>query len=118
MSRLYSNPSSPDLHGRGYSEITKTPSDVNLYTIQLALLLQYVGWHNAYIVGFSMVYLHSHHILHSQITDFLIASQGGGIAAAFAYTFPHLVNGRVVFLASAGLIEVTRSLLHKDLWAD
>ncbi|KAJ3483507.1 hypothetical protein NLI96_g6260 [Meripilus lineatus] len=44
-----------DLHGRGYSEITKTPSDVNLYTIQLALLLQYVGWHNAYIVGFSMV---------------------------------------------------------------
>ena len=73
MSRLYSNPSSPDLHGRGYSEITKTPSDVNLYTIQLALLLQYVGWNSAYIVGFSMVCLQSGHALHSQVTGSIIA---------------------------------------------
>lgn len=74
-----------DLHGRGYSEIPEKESDVNLYIIQLALLLQYVGWSKAYIVGFSM---------------------GGGIAAAFSSTFPHLVNGKVVFVASAGLIKV------------
>lgn len=44
-----------DLHGRGYSEAPKVPSSPNLYTAQLASLLQYIGWEKANIVGFSIV---------------------------------------------------------------
>ncbi|THH28547.1 hypothetical protein EUX98_g5649 [Antrodiella citrinella] len=72
-----------DVYGRGYSE---APTDVlsnNDYITQLALLLQYVGWKSTYVVGMSM---------------------GGGIAAAFTSAFPHLVNGKIVLLASAGLV--------------
>lgn len=32
--------------------------------------------------------------------------QGGGIAAAFTAHFPHLVDEKVILIASAGLIEV------------
>lgn len=32
--------------------------------------------------------------------------QGGGVAAAFTAHFPHLVDEKVVLIASAGLIEV------------
>lgn len=74
-----------DLHGRGYSEAPGRVLESSDYAIQLALLLQYVGWNAAKIVGFSM---------------------GGGVAAAFASLFPHLVNGKVVFVSSAGLIEL------------
>ncbi|TFK79834.1 alpha/beta-hydrolase [Polyporus arcularius HHB13444] len=73
-----------DLYGRGYSDAPHTTYDVNLYTTQLALLLQYVGWSKADIVGVSM---------------------GGGIAAAFVAQFPHLVTDKVVLIASAGLME-------------
>ena len=52
-----------DLHGRGYSEISEKGSDINLYIIQLALLLQYVGWESAYVVGFSMVISNSTHAI-------------------------------------------------------
>ncbi|KAI0832810.1 alpha/beta-hydrolase [Trametes gibbosa] len=73
-----------DLYGRGYSDAPQTTYDTNLYTTQLALLLQYVGWSKANIVGVSM---------------------GGGIAAAFGAQFPHLVTDKVVLIASAGLME-------------
>ncbi|KAK7692379.1 hypothetical protein QCA50_004004 [Cerrena zonata] len=74
-----------DLHGRGYSEAPKRVLETSDYAVQLALLLQYVGWDSAKVVGFSM---------------------GGGITAAFTSLFPHLVDGKVVFIASAGLIEI------------
>ncbi|KAI0775860.1 alpha/beta-hydrolase [Trametes elegans] len=73
-----------DLYGRGYSDAPQTTYDSNLYTTQLALLLQYVGWCKADVVGVSM---------------------GGGIAAAFSAQFPHLVSDKVVLIASAGLME-------------
>ncbi|KAI0375962.1 alpha/beta-hydrolase [Pilatotrama ljubarskyi] len=73
-----------DLYGRGYSDAPQTTYDASLYTTQLALLLQYVGWNKANVVGVSM---------------------GGGIAAAFGAQFPHLVNDKVVLIASAGLME-------------
>ena len=44
-----------DVYGRGYSEAPKLPCDPNLCIIQLALLLQYVGWDATDVVGFSMV---------------------------------------------------------------
>jgi len=74
-----------DLYGRGYSDAPQTTYDVNLYTMQLALLMQYLKWDKAHIVGLSM---------------------GGGIAAAFVAQFPHLVDEGVGLIASAGLIEV------------
>jgi pimeloyl-ACP methyl ester carboxylesterase len=46
--------------------------------------MQHVKWDNAFIVGLSM---------------------GGGVAAAFSAHFPHLVNGKVALIASAGIIE-------------
>ncbi|KAI0032039.1 alpha/beta-hydrolase [Vararia minispora EC-137] len=73
-----------DLYGRGYSDAPNTVYDPSLYAVQLALLMQYVRWEKAYIVGVSM---------------------GGGIAAAFSTWFPHLVDGKVALIASAGLIE-------------
>jgi len=45
----------PDLYGRGYSDAPQTTYDTNLYTNQLALLMQYLKWEKANIVGVSMV---------------------------------------------------------------
>lgn len=45
----------PDLYGRGYSDAPQTTYDSSLYVTQLALLMQYVGWNKANIVGVSMV---------------------------------------------------------------
>ncbi|KAF8757085.1 Alpha beta-hydrolase [Rhizoctonia solani] len=76
-----------DLYGRGYSEAPDartTRYDVDLYITQLALLMQYVGWKKARIVGLSM---------------------GGGIAAAFAAKFPWLVDSNVGLIASVGVME-------------
>ncbi|KAI9057386.1 alpha/beta-hydrolase [Trametes sanguinea] len=73
-----------DLYGRGYSDAPQTTYDANLYTTQLALLLQYVGWNKVNVVGVSM---------------------GGGIVAAFSAQFPYLVNDKVALIASAGLME-------------
>ncbi|ELU42630.1 alpha/beta hydrolase family domain-containing protein [Rhizoctonia solani AG-1 IA] len=78
-----------DLYGRGYSEAPDartTRYDVDLYITQLALLMQYVGWKKARIVGLSMV-------------------RGGGIAAAFAAKFPWLVDSNVGLIASVGVME-------------
>lgn len=44
-----------DLYARGYSEAPDRPYDAHLYILQLALLMQYIGWDKADIVGFSMV---------------------------------------------------------------
>ncbi|KAI0961498.1 hypothetical protein AcV7_000585 [Taiwanofungus camphoratus] len=71
-----------DLYGKGYSEAPQTAHHVNLFITQLALLMQYVRWDSAHIVGFSM---------------------GGGIAAAFAAILPHLVTEKLVLMASAGV---------------
>lgn len=73
-----------DLYGRGYSDAPQVTYDTTLYTTQLALLMQHVKWDNAFIVGLSM---------------------GGGVATAFSAHFPHLVNGKVALIASAGIIE-------------
>ncbi|EJF66650.1 alpha/beta-hydrolase [Dichomitus squalens LYAD-421 SS1] len=77
-----------DLYGKGYSEAPHTTYDANLFVTQLALLLQYVRWDAAHIVGFSM---------------------GGGIAGALSASLPHLVAEKTVFISSAGLIERTPS---------
>ena len=44
-----------DLYGKGYSEAPHTTYDWTLFCTQLALLLQYVRWEAAHVVGFSMV---------------------------------------------------------------
>ncbi|KAF8334855.1 Alpha/Beta hydrolase protein [Amanita rubescens] len=73
-----------DLYGRGYSDAPQTKYDTNLYTTQLALLMQYLKWDKAIVAGVSM---------------------GGGIAAAFTSQYPYLVDDRVVLIASAGVME-------------
>ncbi|KLO08642.1 alpha/beta-hydrolase [Schizopora paradoxa] len=75
-----------DLYGRGYSDAPWLPYDASLYTTQLALLMQHVKWDQAHIAGLSM---------------------GGGVAAAFAANFPHLVSNKVGLIASAGLMEAS-----------
>ncbi|KAF9516790.1 hypothetical protein BS47DRAFT_605439 [Hydnum rufescens UP504] len=70
-----------DLYGRGYSDAPEVPHSARLYTTQLALLLQYLGWSNTRVVGLSM---------------------GGGIAASFVAQFPQLVDRDIVFIAPAG----------------
>ncbi|OCH96459.1 alpha/beta-hydrolase [Obba rivulosa] len=76
-----------DLYGKGYSEAPKTVYNANLFITQLALLLQYLRWDTTHLVGFSM---------------------GGGVAAAFAATFPHLLAGKVILTASAGMMGQLR----------
>ena len=54
---VFNNSSSGDvdLFGRGYSEAPETAYNADLYTTQLALLLQHVQFSSAHIVGLSMV---------------------------------------------------------------
>ncbi|PBK63462.1 alpha/beta-hydrolase [Armillaria solidipes] len=73
-----------DLYGRGYTDAPQTTYNTQLYTTQLALLMQHVNWDKAIVVGVSM---------------------GGGIAGAFTAHFPHLVDGKVILIASTGTIE-------------
>ncbi|KJA29628.1 hypothetical protein HYPSUDRAFT_195996 [Hypholoma sublateritium FD-334 SS-4] len=73
-----------DLYGRGYSDAPISSYNANLYTTQLAFLMQYLKWEKANIVGLSM---------------------GGAIAASFTSQFPHLVDQGVGLIASAGLME-------------
>lgn len=44
----------PDLYGRGFSDAPSTTYNPMLYTTQLALLLQYLGWRNTNVAGVSM----------------------------------------------------------------
>lgn len=45
----------PDLYGKGYSEAPQIKYTPALFVTQLALLMQYIRWDSAHIVGFSMV---------------------------------------------------------------
>ncbi|KIJ25926.1 hypothetical protein M422DRAFT_785375, partial [Sphaerobolus stellatus SS14] len=76
-----------DLYGRGYSEAPETIYNHDLYTTQLALLLQHIRWDSTHIVGLSM---------------------GGGVTAAFAALFPNLITEKIVFLASSGITQGLR----------
>ena len=91
-----------DLYGRGYSEAPKIAHDANVYAFQLAFLLQYIGWDKTNVVGFSMVSRSDR----QSTANLSHVWQGGAIAASFATAFPHLLDESVVFLASAGLMEV------------
>ncbi|KIY66707.1 alpha/beta-hydrolase [Cylindrobasidium torrendii FP15055 ss-10] len=73
-----------DLYGRGYSDSPVSHYDLGLFTEQLALLMQYINWQSATLVGLSM---------------------GGAIVAGMVNQFPHLVDSQVVLIASTGLIE-------------
>ncbi|KAL9713172.1 hypothetical protein Ac2012v2_004413 [Leucoagaricus gongylophorus] len=73
-----------DIYGRGYSDAPQTTYHPGLFSTQLALLMQHLKWDKAVIVGVSM---------------------GGGVAAAFTAHFPHLVDDKIVLIASTGLIE-------------
>ena len=71
-----------DLWGRGFSEAPVANYDESLYTTQLALLLQRVGWEKTSVVGMSL---------------------GGGIAASFLCIYPDMVE-KLVLIAPAGLL--------------
>lgn len=72
-----------DLWGRGYTQAPATEYDEALYTTQLALLLQKVGWDRAYVVGVSL---------------------GGAIATSFSVYYPEMVE-KAVLIVPAGLME-------------
>ncbi|CAO3643746.1 unnamed protein product [Cunninghamella echinulata] len=72
-----------DLWGRGYSDAPYTYYDETLYTTQVALLLQKVGWTKTNVVGVSL---------------------GGGIATSFASFYPEMVD-KLVLLAPTGLMS-------------
>ncbi|EGX94073.1 C6 and C2H2 transcription factor RegA-like protein [Cordyceps militaris CM01] len=81
-----------DLFGRGYSDgVGDIPHDARLYVTQMLLALassplSWTGNESMNIIGYSL---------------------GGGIAAHFAGTFPHMVKS-LVLLAPSGLIRAER----------
>ncbi|GAA5810418.1 hypothetical protein MFLAVUS_003839 [Mucor flavus] len=72
-----------DIWGRGYSQAPAVNYDEALYTSQLAMLLQKVGWDRTDVVGVSL---------------------GGGIATSFTAFYPEMVN-KLVLIAPAGLMK-------------
>ncbi|KAF8308824.1 alpha/beta-hydrolase [Clavulina sp. PMI_390] len=82
-----------DLYGRGYSDAPYTDLTLPVYITQLALLMQYIGWDKARIVGISL---------------------GGAIAAGFAAQFPYLVDSDVALLASVGTLPSTHRFSRSD----
>ncbi|CAO3655527.1 unnamed protein product [Mucor hiemalis] len=74
-----------DLWGRGYSQAPPTSYNEALYTSQLALLLQKVGWDKTDVIGVSL---------------------GGGIATSFTAFYPEMVN-KLVLIAPAGAMKDT-----------
>ncbi|KAI9815951.1 MAG: hypothetical protein M1827_001943 [Pycnora praestabilis] len=91
MKFLFSWYWSHDLWGRGYSDCpSDLPLDSRLYTSQIliALISSKLSWTGDASGGFSLVGY----------------SLGGGIASAFASSFPHLVNA-LVLLAPSGIIR-------------
>ncbi|KAG8932208.1 hypothetical protein FRC01_000130 [Tulasnella sp. 417] len=76
------------------------------YTLEVALLMQHLGWEKAHIVGMSMVGVWGSDAPHWQDQYNLYSvTQGGPIACAFAVNFPKLVDGKVALLAPAGLMQ-------------
>ncbi|KAG8903380.1 hypothetical protein FRB99_003372 [Tulasnella sp. 403] len=73
-----------DHYGRGYSDAPEVTYDNLFYCTELALLMQYIKWDKAHIIGLSM---------------------GGGIAASFVTNFPHLVDRKLGLIAPAGLLS-------------
>lgn len=93
-----------DLWGRGYSDAPPGYYDESLYTTQLVLLLQKVGWQRANVVGVS---------LGGKTTTFLYDIYDnadkhmhfpGGIATSFTAFYPEIVN-KLVLIAPAGLMD-------------
>lgn len=91
-----------DLYGRGFSDAPSTTYDSVLYTTQLALLLQYLGWRSANVVGVSMASSLSSPL---STRDVLSVLQGGAIASAFHADFPYLVDRKVALISPAGALE-------------
>ena len=98
------------MYGRGYSDAPNVPYTAGLYTTQLALLMQHVKWERAHVTGLSMVSVLKCCLF--TLSSEGIETKGGGIATAFAASFPDLVTGKVVLIASTGLMEV-RSILFR-----
>ncbi|KAI8145129.1 Alpha/Beta hydrolase protein [Fennellomyces sp. T-0311] len=73
-----------DLWGRGYSDAPAAPYDEGLYTTQLALLLQKIGWHSD--------------------VDVVGVSLGGAIATSFTAFYPEIVD-KLVLICPAGLMQ-------------
>ncbi len=71
-----------DAYGRGYSDTPSVPYTSHLYTHQLRMLLDHVGWSRCLVLGYSL---------------------GGAVAACFATEFPDMVS-RLVLVAPAGLM--------------
>ncbi|KAI7903769.1 Alpha/Beta hydrolase protein [Cokeromyces recurvatus] len=72
-----------DLYGRGYSDAPPVNYNEALYSSQLAMLLQKVGWSNTDVIGLSL---------------------GGAIATSFASFYPEMVK-RLVLIAPAGIMQ-------------
>lgn len=85
---LWTNALLLDLYGRGYSDAPHTTYDANLYTTQLALLLQYVGWNKADIVGVSMVSSAYLSLRSAYLIYIALADEGGWYRRRFRCTVP------------------------------
>ncbi|KAI8367583.1 Alpha/Beta hydrolase protein [Radiomyces spectabilis] len=72
-----------DLWGRGFSEAPAGYYDEAMYTTQVALLLQKVGWQKTTVVGLSL---------------------GGGIATSFSACYREMVEN-LVLICPAGLLD-------------
>ncbi|KAI9480693.1 MAG: Alpha/Beta hydrolase protein [Benjaminiella poitrasii] len=72
-----------DIWGRGYTQAPPISYDEALYTSQLAMLLQKVGWTKTDVIGVSL---------------------GGAIATSFTAYYPEMVD-KLVLIAPAGLME-------------
>ncbi|KAL9543992.1 hypothetical protein MBANPS3_007852 [Mucor bainieri] len=72
-----------DTWGRGYTQAPNATYDESLYTSQLAMLLQKVGWTKCDVVGVSL---------------------GGATAMSFANYYPEMVD-KTVLIAPAGIMN-------------
>ena len=52
---ISSLPDVEDVVARGYSQAPQILHEPNVFSFQLAFLLQYIGWNKVNVVGYSMV---------------------------------------------------------------